>query len=92
MFFHRYDVFYTHINIYRYFTIVLSNLHFVSSDLHLHLHEICFVKVFHSFIAVIMLKKFRFKSSVLFRTHTLLDKPLIVLQFSAHPSNLTENV
>ena len=38
-----------------------------------------------------MLKTFRFKSSVLFGTHTLLDKLLIVLQLSAHLSNLTEN-
>ena len=35
---------------------------------------------------------FRFRSSVLFGTHALLDKSLIVLQFSAHLSNLTENV
>ena len=29
----------------------------------------------------------RFKSSVLFETHTLLDKSLIVLQLPAHLSN-----
>ena len=33
----------------------------------------------------------RFKSSVLFGTHTLLDKPLRVLQLPTHLSNLTVN-
>ena len=33
----------------------------------------------------------RFKSSVLFGTHTLLHKSLRVLQLTAHLSNLTEN-
>ena len=32
-----------------------------------------------------------FKSSVLFRTHTLLDKSLRVLQVPTRLSNLTEN-
>ena len=62
-------------------------LHFVPSSLHLHLHHICFVNVFDSFIPVIMLKTLRFKSSVLFGTHALLDKSLIVLQLPAHLSN-----
>ena len=31
----------------------------------------------------------RFKSSVLFGMHTLLDKSLTVLQLPTHPSNLT---
>ena len=34
----------------------------------------------------------RFKSSVLFGTHSLLDKSLIALQLPTHLSNLTENV
>ena len=38
-----------------------------------------------------MLKMLRFRSSVLFGTHALLDKSLIVLQLPAHLSNLTEN-
>ena len=38
-----------------------------------------------------MLNTLRFKSSVLFETHTLLAKPLIVLLLPAHLSNLTEN-
>ena len=47
--------------------------------------------LFHSFILVIMLKTIRFKSSVLFEIHTLLDKSLIVLQLPMHLSNLTKN-
>ena len=38
-----------------------------------------------------MLKTLRFKSSVLFGTHTLLDELLRVLQLAARLSNLTEN-
>ena len=51
----------------------------------------CFVNVLDSFIPVIMLIMLRFKSSVLFRTHTLLDKSLRVLELQAHLSNLTVN-
>ena len=36
-----------------------------------------------------MLKKLSFKSSVLFGTHTLLDKSLRVLRLPTHLSNLT---
>ena len=38
-----------------------------------------------------MLNLLRFKSSVLFETHNLLDKSLRVLQLPAHLSNLTAN-
>ena len=38
-----------------------------------------------------MLKTLRFKSSVLFGIHTLLDKPFRVLPLPTHLSNLTEN-
>ena len=38
-----------------------------------------------------MLNTFRFKSSVLFGTHTLLNKSLRVLQLPTHFSNLTVN-
>ena len=38
-----------------------------------------------------MSNTFRFKSPVLIETHTLLDKPLRVLQFPTHLSNLTVN-
>ena len=59
--------------------------------IHLHSHDICFVNVFDSFIPVIMLKTLRFKSSILFGRHTLLDKSLRVLQLPTHLSNLTVN-
>ena len=38
-----------------------------------------------------MLNMLRFKSSVLFGTHTLLDKSLRVLQLPTHLFNLTSN-
>ena len=38
-----------------------------------------------------MLDTVRFKSSVLFGTHTLLNKSLRVLQLPTHPSILTAN-
>ena len=38
-----------------------------------------------------MLNMLRFKSCVLFRTHTLLDKSLRVLQLPTHQSTLTAN-
>ena len=49
----------------------------------------CFVNIFDLFIHVIMLKTLRFKSSISFGTHTLLDKPLRVLQIATHLSKLT---
>ena len=42
------------------------------------MHEKCFINVFDVFIPVIMLNMLGFKSSVLFGTHTLLDKSLRV--------------
>ena len=60
--------------------IVIALLYFLPSNLLMHSHDICFVTVLDSFIPVIMLKTFRFKSSVLFGTHTLLDRSLGVLQ------------
>ena len=47
------------------------------------------VKSFTSFFPVILLNTLRFNSSVLFRTHTLLDKPLSVIKLPTHLSNLT---
>ena len=38
-----------------------------------------------------MLNTLRFKYSVLFATHILLDKSLTLLQLPGHPPNLTEN-
>ena len=55
-------------------------LHFLLSNLYLHLHDTCFFNVFNSFIHGIVLNTLRFKSSVLFGTYTLLDKSLRVLQ------------
>ena len=46
---------------------------------------------FYSFIAVIMLSTLSFKSSVLFKAHTLLDKSFRILQLLTHLSNITEN-
>ena len=48
-----------------------------------------FCYVSDSFIPAIMLKALRFRSSVLFGTHTLLDKSLRALQLSTHLSKLT---
>ena len=67
----------------------LIELHFLPSNLHLHLHDICFVNVFDSIIPVIMLNTLRLKSSVLLGTHILLEKSLRVLQLSTHFFNLT---
>ena len=69
----------------------LTRITFFPSNFHLHSHEICFVNVFDSFIPVIMLNMLRFKSSVLFGTHTSLDKSLRVSQLPTHLSNLSAN-
>ena len=58
-----------------------SELHFFPIKSNLHLHDISFAKIFDVITHVIMLNALRFKSSVLFGTHTLLDKSLRVLQF-----------
>ena len=81
-------VFYTHIKLYHCSTIDLYYV-FFPSDLHLHLCDLGFV--FDSFIPVISLNTLRFKSSVLFGTHTLLDNSLRVLQLPTHLYNLTAN-
>ena len=66
------------------------NLHFVSSNLHFHSHEICFVNILGSIIPVIILNTLRFKSFVLFRTHILLDKSFTeALKLRTHWFNLT---
>ena len=67
------------------------NYIFSSSNLHLHTHDISFVKIFDSFFSVIVSKTCIFKSFVLFETHTLLDKPLRVLQFPTHFFSLAAN-
>ena len=70
-----------------------SNLHLhqIPSNLHLHSHDICFFYVFDLFIPVFKLNTIRFKFTVLFGTHTLLDKTLRLLQLPTHLSNLTAN-
>ena len=50
----------------------------------------CFVNIFDSFIPVIMLNTLRFKASVLYGIHTLLDKSFRLLQLPTHLPNLTE--
>ena len=50
--------------------VILITIYFLS-NLHLHLHDICFVEIFDSFSPVIMFNTLRFKSSVLFGTHIL---------------------
>ena len=49
------------------------NVHYWEVDLSrpVHLHDTCFVNVLDSFIPVIILKTYKFKSSVSFGTHTL---------------------
>ena len=54
-------------------------LHFPSSNLHLYLHDICFVDAFNLFIPVIMFNMLIIKSSVFFKAQTLLDKSLCYL-------------
>ena len=53
-------------------------LHFLPSNLHLHLPVISFIKIFNSFFPVNLIKTCIFNSYVLFGTHTLLDKSLRV--------------
>ena len=59
--------------------VFITVLYFLPSTLHLHLHYIWFVNISDSFIPVIILKTLKCKSSVLFRTNTLLDRSLRVL-------------
>ena len=50
-----------------------------------------FAKIFESCIPVITLNMLEFKSSILFGTHTLLDKSLRVLQLPTFLFHLTAN-
>ena len=63
------------------FLVTRFELYFLPSSLLIHLHVS--LKIFGSFIKTCV-----FKSSVLFETHTLLDKSLRVLQLLTHLSNL----
>ena len=59
-------------------------------NLHLQLHEICFVNVFASFIYVIILNTFKVTPSVLLGTRILADRSSRVLQFLIHLSKLLQ--
>ena len=75
MIFFMYMIFlqsYQHLSLFHHW----SELHFLPSNLHLHLHDRCFVNVFDLFIPVIMLNTLRFKFYVLFGIHPLLYKLL----------------
>ena len=50
-----------------------SELNFFSSSLHLHSHDISFIKIFCFIFLFHLLETYIFKSSVLFGTDTLLD-------------------
>ena len=82
-----YDVFYTHIDIYCYSTFDLNYIFFYKT--YTYIRMIFFVKIFDSFIPVIMLNALRFKCYILHATHTLLDKSLRVLQLPTRLFNLT---
>ena len=83
-------VFYTHIDIYCYSTIDLTYILFHQIYIYIK-HDTCFVNLVDSFIPAIMLKTLRFKSLVLFGTHTILDKALRLLELPIHRSYLTAN-
>ena len=71
----------TFIDIYRFSKFGL----FLLSNLHLYLHDICFVNAFDSFALVIKLKTLKFtSSSVLFGTRILSNILLRVLQLPLH--------
>ena len=59
-------------------------LHFIQLNLHLHLYDTWLVNILDIFVPVIVLNTFRFKYSVLFGTHILLDRSLRVLQIPVH--------
>ena len=88
--FHIRDVFYTRISIYHYSAFDLNTI-FFPSNLHLHLLDMSYVKVFDSFFPVIILKICTLNLSVLFGTHTLLEKSIRVLKLLTHLSDLTAN-
>ena len=62
-----------------------SELHLLPSNLHFDSHDICFVNIFDLFIPY-HIKDTQYKSSLLFGTHTLLDRSLRVLQLLRHLS------
>ena len=93
-----YMFFFAQTKFFRIFTLTLTliaipfliGITFFNIKLNSHLHDICSVNVFDSFIPVIIFKTCMFKS-VSFGTPTLLDKSSRVLPLPAHLSRLTRN-
>ena len=69
---------YTYTNNFRFFHHWYELL-FLPSNLHLNLHNRCFVNVSNLFVPAMMLKLLRFISSVILGTHSLLNKSFKVL-------------
>ena len=93
IFFYTLDVFlafFTHVKLLSLFYFRFE-LHFLPSNLHVRSHDICFVNAFDPFIPAIILKIFKFTSSVLFATYILTDGSPRVLQLSLHLSKLITN-
>ena len=84
--FHIYDVF-LHLHRYLLLPHFRLELHFLPSNLHLHLHG----NVSDSVIPVITLYTLEFKPSVSFGTNNLFQKSLSVIKLPTHLSNLTAN-
>ena len=82
--------FYTHIDNYYYSTFDFKYTFY--HQFYIYIRIICFVNVFGSYLPVTMLKTLRFNFSVLFGTHTLIDKLLRVIQLSTHLSKLATNL
>ena len=89
---------FTHVMFFRIFKLTPTSLflfwfesHFLTSNLHLHLHDVYFFNVVYSFIPVTMFKTLRFKSSALFGTHAILNRSSGVLQLPTHLSKLIAN-
>ena len=63
-------------------------LHFLPSNLHLYSADTPFVNVYDSFFPVNTLQILKFKCYIVFRTHTLLDRSLRVLQLQKQPTRV----
>ena len=81
--FHILDIFYTRTDIYHYSTFDLNYIFY--NQIYIRMIHVLLIL----FIPGIILKPF--KSSLLFRTHTLLKKSLRVLQLLTDPPKLTVN-
>ena len=81
--FHIFDIFCTRTDIYHYSTFDLNYIFY--NQIYIRMIHVLLIL----FIPGIILKPF--KSSLLFRTHTLLNKSLRVLQLLTDPPKLTVN-